>query len=54
MNFSVDDVDIEISFDAEFLFPVLFPFIFTVFFKDDHFCEVCTEAIEKMILFYTK
>ena len=38
-NFGLDDLDTEISIDAQFLFPVLFPFISTVHFEDNHFWQ---------------
>lgn len=37
MDFSLDDLDGEISGDAQFLFPVVLPLIFAVHFEDNHF-----------------
>ena len=41
----MNEADAEVTFNAEFLFPVLFPFFFRVLFQNDHFRQLCDSAI---------
>ena len=40
------DPDAEVAFNAEFLFPVSFPFFFRVLFQNDHFRQLGDGGIE--------
>ena len=41
----MSDPDVEVAFDAEFLFPVLLPLFFRVLFQNDHFRQLCYGGI---------
>jgi len=49
MNFSVDDFDTEVTLNAQFLFPVFFPFIYAIHFKHYHFRQLGHSGIRPAI-----